>query len=107
MFQPRLISWKTRKQPTCEADYMALTAAAQEFLFLRMIVKDFQYDRDEAVLIHGDNQGSLDLAENLAKHQRSKHIDIKYNFIREKCANRLTYPPTSLPRNAKFIYLFF
>ena len=41
-----LISWKTRKQPTialstCEAEYMALTAAAQESLFLRMIVKDF------------------------------------------------------------------
>ena len=52
-----------------------------------MIVKDFYYDRDEAVLIHGDNQGSLDLAQYPVNHQRSKHIDIKYHFIREKCAN--------------------
>ena len=110
-----LVSWKTRKQPTtalssCEAEYMALTAAAQEAMFLRMLFKDFgcisdqptqirTYEEDnETILIHGDNQGSLDLAQNPVNHQKSKHIDIKQHFIREKCANgdiQLQYVPTA------------
>ena len=96
-----LVSWKTRKQPTialssCEAEYMALTAATQEGLFLKMLMRDFKHE-EEQVLIHGDNQGSLDLAQNPVNHQRSKHIDIRYHFIREKCANgdiKLQYVPT-------------
>ena len=100
-----LVSWKTRKQPTialssCEAEYMALTAAAQEAISLKMILKDLQPEDDnqQPTLIYGDNQGSLDLAQNPVQHQRSKHIDIKYHFIREKCANgdiKLQYVPTA------------
>ena len=75
---------------------MALTAATQEALFLRMLMKDLHHEEDH-VLIHGDNQGSLDLARNPVNHQRSKHIDIKYHFIREKCASgeiKLQHVPT-------------
>ena len=100
-----LVSWKTRKQPTialssCEAEYMALTAAAQEAISLKMLLKDFTAEEDNKLptLIRGDNQGSLDLAQNPVHHQRSKHIDIKYHFIREKCADgdiKLQYVSTA------------
>ena len=49
-------------------------------------------------MIHGDNQGSLELAQNPINHQKSKHIDIKHHFIREKCAGgeiELKYIPTA------------
>ena len=86
------VSWKSRKQPTvalssCEAEYMALVAAAQESIFLRMLTKDFGLITTNPIRIHGDNQGSLSLVKNPVNHQKSKHIDIKYHFIREKQAN--------------------
>jgi hypothetical protein len=37
----------------------------------------------KAIRLYGDNQGSLNLAENLEFHQRTKHIDVKHYFIRE------------------------
>ena len=36
------------------------------------------------VLINVDNQGAINLAKNPVNHQRSKHIDIKYHFIRSE-----------------------
>ena len=39
------------------------------------------------VLINVDNQGAINLAKNPVNHQRSKHIDIKYHFIRSEIQN--------------------
>ena len=38
--------------------------------------------------VDGDNKGSIDLANNEKSHRRSRHIDIRYHFIREKIANK-------------------
>ena len=66
---------------------MALTAATQEALFLKMVTKDFGLVSDEAIMLNGDNQGSLSLIKNPIINDRSKHIDIKHHFIREKYTN--------------------
>ena len=82
-----LISWKSRKQQTvalstCEAEYMALAAATQEAKFLRQLFADMNGCSVECVCLHVDNQGAIALAKNPVQHQRSKHIDIKYHFVR-------------------------
>jgi hypothetical protein len=83
-----LISWKSKKQPTvalssCEAEYMALAATTQESLFLTQLLHDIDMDcQYEPVTIFGDNQGAIALLKNPVHHQRSKHIDIKYHFVR-------------------------
>jgi hypothetical protein len=41
----------------------------------------------EATMIHYDNQSCIKLSENLVFHDRSKHIDIRYHFIRD-CVKR-------------------
>jgi hypothetical protein len=85
-----LISWKSRKQPTvalstCEAEYIALANAVQEAKFLRQLCIDMKVSiSDDNVLIQVDNQGAINLARNPVHHQRSKHIDIKYHFIRSE-----------------------
>ena len=51
----------------------------------------------EDVLINVDNQGAINLAKNPVNHQRSKHIDIKYHFIRSEIQNgnvKLHHIPT-------------
>ena len=83
-----LISWKSRKQRTvalssCEAEYMALSATIQEGLFLIQLLKDISCGYQfEPPVIFGDNQGAIALSKNPVSRQRSKHIDIRYHFIR-------------------------
>ncbi|CAB4009852.1 Poly (gag pol) of Ty Copia retrotransposon [Paramuricea clavata] len=98
-----LISWKSRKQPTvalstCEAEYIALANAVQEAKFLRQLCIDMKVSiSDDNVLIQVDNQGAINLARNPVHHQRSKHIDIKYHFIRSEIqvgTISLKYVPT-------------
>ena len=69
---------------SCEAEYMALTNATQEAIFLTMLAKDFGFHTHLPILIFGDNQGSLDMVKNSSSNDRSKHIDIKHHFVREK-----------------------
>ena len=80
------ISWKTRKQPTvalstCEAEYMAVTHAVQEGIFLRQLLLDLRYP-DMTINLFVDNKGAIDLSNNPVHHNRSKHIDIRYHFVR-------------------------
>jgi len=99
-----LISWKSRKQPTvalssCEAEYMALAACVQEGLFLAHLLHDIDaHCRYEPFTVFEDNQGAIALVENPVHHQRSKHIDIRYHFIRDQCNQgnvSVEYKPSS------------
>ena len=83
------ISWGTRRQPTValsttEAEYMALCTASQEALHLRMLIADFGFPQPEPTLIHEDNQGCVALSNNPVFHKRTKHIEIRYHFVREQ-----------------------
>ena len=83
-----LISWKTRKQQTvalssCEAEYMSITDAIQHGLFLKQLLYDL-LNVELSINLGVDNQGAINLAKNPVNHQRSKHIDIKFHFIRDE-----------------------
>ena len=87
-----LIFWKSRKQPTvalstCEAEYMSLLAAVQEGKFLFQLwgsILDDSRNVFRSVTLCCDNQGALALANNPVQQQRSKHIDIRYHFVRSE-----------------------
>ena len=94
------ISWKCKKHPTvalfsCEAEYMALAASIQEAMFLYMLLRSFL--KQQSVTVFVDNQGTIALASKYITENRSKHIDIRYHFIREKILSGfvdLTYVPS-------------
>ncbi len=84
-----LISWKSKKQKvialsTCEAEYVAMTCAMQEANFLRQLYSDMTNSKKDSVILHVDNKSAIALAKNPIHHQRTKHIDIKYHFIRSQ-----------------------
>ena len=97
------VSWKTKKQTTvalssCEAEYMALTYAIQEAKYLRQLLSDLTNLNLLPVTLFVDNQGAIELAKNPVHHQRSKHIDIRYHFIRDEIQNKsvvLEYVPSA------------
>lgn len=81
------VSWKSSLQEvvalsTTEAEYMALTAAAKEAIWLRKLCVELGFEQ-ESVKIHCDSQSAIALAKNHVHHERTKHIDNKYHFIRD------------------------
>jgi hypothetical protein len=82
-----LISWGTKKQATvalssAEAEFMAATAAATEVIWTVQILKEMQYEVN-VPLLHIDNSAAIAMIDNDVSHERTKHIDIKYFFIKE------------------------
>jgi hypothetical protein len=98
-----LVSWQSKLQPTvalstCEAEYMALSSAVQESSFLLQLIASVGFHPIRTALIHQDNKGTLDLAKNPRIKSRTKHIDIKHHFLREKLASGqicLRFTPTA------------
>lgn len=96
------ISWRSCKQKTValsstEAEYMALSEATKEAIYLRNLLEDLLGKLD-CVLIYNDNQSAKKLAYNPVLHDRSKHIDIRYHFVRDAVSDRIIevkYLPTN------------
>lgn len=83
------ISWSTKRQPTValsstEAEFMSMTAATQEALWLQQLLGEILQKDQQAVKIYCDNRGAMELAKNNSYSPRSKHIDIRHKFIHEK-----------------------
>ncbi|KAI3655342.1 hypothetical protein MP638_004426, partial [Amoeboaphelidium occidentale] len=83
------VSWVSKKQgtvakSTTEAEYMALSQATSEAIWFRQLMMELKIDQNPQVIIYGDNQGALKLSKNPQFHNRTKHIDIAYHFIRER-----------------------
>jgi hypothetical protein len=82
------IAWKTKKQEsvalsTCEAEYYAMSEAAQEATYLRRILDFLQVNISQPTTIYIDNRSAIALAKNPIQHTRAKHIDIKFHYNRE------------------------
>ena len=81
------ISWSAKKQncvalSTTEAEYVALTRAIQEGIWLRQSLDQFQVHCALPLIISTDNNGARSLSVNDSNHGKAKHIDIRYHFIR-------------------------
>ena len=82
------ISQFSRKQKSIalsfvEAKYMATIQASCEALWLRKLLVDLIDQELRATVIYCNNQSCIQLSENPVFHDRSKHIEIKYHFIRD------------------------
>jgi hypothetical protein len=82
------ISWMSRLQKcvalsTTEAEYIAISEAGKEMVWLKNFLKEIGKEQDKSVLF-SDSQSALCLAKNPVFHSRTKHIQLKYHYIREK-----------------------
>ncbi|PIL29731.1 transcription factor [Ganoderma sinense ZZ0214-1] len=89
------ISWSSKKQnivalSSTEAEYIALTHATKEAIWLRYVLADVLHPELSSfpVRLCSDNCSAIALAKDNAFHPRTKHIDICYHFIREAVDNR-------------------
>lgn len=69
---------------TVEAEYIALAFTCQEALWFEGLLNEiFEDCKNENMTICCDNAGAISLSKNQCTSQRTKHIDIRYHFIRE------------------------
>lgn len=68
---------------TCEAEYVAATSSVCHAIWLRKLLKELHMPQEDATEIFVDNKSAIALAKNPVFHDRSKHINTRYYFIRE------------------------
>ena len=82
---------------TAEAEYMALASATQEAIWMRQLTTDLKSAPDKPTIILEDNQSAISTSKNPQFHGCTKHIEIKFHFVREQVkggAVELKYCPT-------------
>ncbi|MCO5576670.1 hypothetical protein L7F22_030485 [Adiantum nelumboides] len=83
------ITWSSKKQPivalsSTKTEYRDAAVAACEVAWLELLLGDLGIQVQRLVVIHCDNLSSIQLAQNLVFHARTKHIEVHYHFIRER-----------------------
>jgi transposase InsO family protein len=81
------VSWSSKKQElvtlsTTEAEYVAQTHAAKEAIWFRRLLTELFGSVDTPTTLFSDSKSAIALAEDGHYHARTKHIDIRYHFIR-------------------------
>jgi hypothetical protein len=97
-----MVSWCSRKQSsvdlsTAKAEYIALSVEVHEVVWLRKLLTNLFDHEMDSTIIHCDNQSCVKLSENPVFHDKSKHIKIKYHYIRgmvQRKAVHVQYLPT-------------
>ena len=68
---------------TTEAEYMAAVEADKELIWKKNFLNELGM-KQERFLLHCDNQSAIQLAKNVVYHSRTKHIQRRYHWLREK-----------------------
>jgi hypothetical protein len=82
---------------TTESEYVAVTHASKEALWLRSLISQLFNVSLKPTPLFSDNQSAITLTKDHQYHPRTKHIDIRFHFIRwiiEEGSLRLIYCPT-------------
>jgi hypothetical protein len=96
------VSWASRLQgcvslSTTEAEYVALCEVTKEIVWLQDMLEGLQLYKKETVTVFQDNQSTIALATNSKVSRRSKHIEVKYHYVRKAVERKvitITYCPT-------------
>ncbi|KAE9276578.1 hypothetical protein PR003_g29026, partial [Phytophthora rubi] len=88
-----VVSYASRKQEinalsTCEAEYIAMSEATKDLLWLSGLCKELEWKHSVPLLL-GDNQGAIALTAKPGKHSKSKHIDNKRQMVRRNVELKL------------------
>jgi hypothetical protein len=83
-----VVTWTSQKQravslSSCEAEYIAAASAACQGVWLTRLIADLTGERLQKFRLLMDSKSAIELSKNPVYHERSKHIDTRYHFIRE------------------------
>nr|GFD44212.1 retrovirus-related Pol polyprotein from transposon TNT 1-94 [Tanacetum cinerariifolium] len=81
-------SWSSKKQDctsmsSAEAEYVSLSACYAQVLSMRTQLTDYGFHFDK-IPMYCDSKAAIAISCNPVQHSRTKHIDVRYHFIKEK-----------------------
>ena len=84
-----LVTWKSKKQivvarSSAEARYRVIASTACELIWLKFLLGDLGIPCNMPILFHCDNQDTMHIVVNLVFHERKKHIEVDYHFVRDQ-----------------------
>ncbi|GJR22693.1 integrase, catalytic region, zinc finger, CCHC-type containing protein [Tanacetum coccineum] len=84
----KLVSWSSKKQDctlmsSAEAEYVSLSACCVQVLWLRMQLTNYGFHFDK-IPMYCDSKAAIAISCNPVQHSRTKHIDVRYHFIKEQ-----------------------
>lgn len=96
-----LVAWMSKKQnsmslSTAEAEYIAVGSCCSQLLWMKKVLTDYGISQDTMVVYY-DNSTAIDISKNPVQHSKTKHIEIRYHFIRDLVERKivcLEYIPT-------------
>ncbi|GAB2270302.1 hypothetical protein Dimus_038836 [Dionaea muscipula] len=85
-------SWVSKLQPIValsfsEAEYVAAAACVSHVSWLRQLLTELYFKQTGSTVVFVDNQSAITIAKNSVYHDRSKHIDVRFHFLRESIAD--------------------
>ena len=88
-----LISWKSKKhdvvvRSSAEAEYRTMALATCELIWLKHLLQELRFRKNEQRKFICENQAALHIASNPVFDERTKHIEIDCHFIKEKISSR-------------------
>lgn len=88
MLSSGAVSWSSKKQPvvtlsTTQAEFIAAASSACQAVWLRRILQQLNLEPQKSTTIYCDNSSTIKLSKNPVMHGRSKHIDVRFHFLRE------------------------
>nr|GEU60118.1 hypothetical protein [Tanacetum cinerariifolium] len=88
LLRDRLVSWSSKRQKSTaisstEVEYISLSGCCAQVLWMRLQLTDNGL-RFNKILMYCDNKSAIALCYNNVQHSRSKHIDIRFYFIKEE-----------------------
>lgn len=86
------VSWSSKKQSivalsTTEAEYIAAVSCATQGVWMARILEKIGQNIEGCITIKCDNSSSIQLSKNPAHHGRSKHIEVRFHYLRELTAD--------------------
>ena len=84
----RLVSWTSKKQnctsqSTAEAEYVAATVNCSNIVWFKQLLEGMKQEIKEPIVMFRDNTSAINISKNPVMHSKTKHIAIKYHFVRE------------------------
>ena len=88
-----VVSWRSRGQKSVtlsssEAEFVAASEAVTEMKYIKQVLEGIGEKIDLPMKLKMDNVGAIYMAKNQAPGQRSKHVDIRYNYVKELVENK-------------------
>lgn len=82
------VSWSSKKQPvvalsTTEAEFVAAAACACQGVWMKRILNQLGHTNCKCISVLCDNNSTIKLSRNPVMHGRSKHIDVRFHFLRD------------------------